>query len=169
MLKFIKGLAMKIIILTIALISSIFASPPAEFDRQRYEVGEKIFEKKCNSCHEKYMNIQLLMKNFLYEDNKLLNLKAPTGNELSFRLKNQIGSKDDIEFQIEEDIDFVTDYLYEPDLSKTICLKGVIRHFKTMPSMKGKISEEEIADVTFFLYFLEGFNNVNEFYYKDEF
>ena len=89
--------------------------------------------------------------------------------KLSFRLKSQIGSKDDIEFQIEEDIDFVTDYLYEPDRSKTICLEGVIRHFKTMPSMKGKISEEEIANVTFFLYFLEGFNGVNEFYNKDEF
>lgn len=160
---------MKTMILLIAFITTIFASPPSEFDEKRYKVGEKIFDSKCNSCHEKYMDIQLLMKNFLYEENKLLNLKAPTGNELSFRLKSQIGSKDDIEFQIEEDIDFVTDYLYEPDRSKTICLEGVIRHFKTMPSMKGKINEEEIANVTFFLYFLEGFNGVNEFYNKDEF
>ena len=137
---------------------------PEEFDRDRYVKGEKIFDSKCNSCHEKSMPIKILMDNFIYEDNKLLNLKAPTGNEISYRLKSQIGSRDDIEFQIEETSDFVIDYLYNPDKAKTICLPGVIRHFDTMPSMKGKISEEEISDVTFFLYFLEGFDGVNEYY-----
>lgn len=158
---------MKKILFLMAAISSLFALPE-EFDKVRYEIGEKIFENKCSECHVKSMDIQLLMKNFIIEDNKLLNLKAPTGNEISFRLKQQIGSKDDIEFQIEEDIDFVKDYLFNPDKAKTICLEGVIRHFDTMPSMEGKISEEEIEDVTFFLYFLEGFNGVNEFYFKEE-
>ena len=85
-----------------------------------------------------------------------------------FWIKQQIGSKEDVEFQIEEDIDFVKDYLFNPDKAKTICLEGVIRHFDTMPSMEGKITEEEIEDVTFFLYFLEGFNGVNEFYHKED-
>lgn len=158
---------MKKIFFLIAAITSLFALPE-EFDKDRYETGEKIFEKKCSECHVKFMDIQLLMKNFILEDNKLLNLKAPTGNEISFRLKQQIGSKEDVEFQIEEDIDFVKDYLFNPDKAKTICLEGVIKHFDTMPSMKGKISEEEIEDVTFFLYFLEGFNGVNEFYHKED-
>ena len=52
-------------------------------------------------------------------------------------------------------------------LSKTICLEGVIRHFKVMPSMKGKITEKEIEEVNHFLYFLEGFNGVNKFYHDD--
>lgn len=30
--------------------------------------------------------------------------------------------------------------------------------------MKGKITEEEIEEVTHFLYFLEGFNSINEFF-----
>lgn len=158
---------MKKILFLIAAITSLFALPE-EFDRDRYEVGEKIFENKCSECHVKSMDIQLLMKNFILEDNKLLNLKAPTGNEISFRLKQQIGSKEDVEFQIEEDIDFVKDYLFNPDKAKTICLEGVIKHFDTMPSMEGKITEEEIEDVTFFLYFLEGFNGVNEFYHKED-
>lgn len=158
---------MKKILLLIATISSLFALPE-EFDRDRYEIGEKVFENKCSECHVKSMDIQLLMKNFILEDNKLLNLKAPTGNEISFRLKQQIGSKEDVEFQILEDIDFVKDYLFNPDKAKTICLEGVIKHFDTMPSMEGKITEEEIEDVTFFLYFLEGFNGVNEFYHKED-
>ena len=31
--------------------------------------------------------------------------------------------------------------------------------------MKGKIKEEEIEEVTHFLYFLEGFIGINEFFY----
>lgn len=158
---------MRVLLILVFLAGFLFALP-LEFDREVYNKGEKIFDNKCSSCHEKSMDIQLLMKNFIEEDNKLLNLKAPTGNEISFRIKSQIGSKDDIEFQLLEAMDFVKDYLYNPDKAKTICLEGVIRHFDTMPSMKGKISEEEIDDVTFFLYFLEGFNGVNKYYHDEE-
>ncbi len=141
---------------------------PEEFDRDKYNMGEKIFENKCMSCHEKSMPIPLLMKNFIEENNKTLNLKAPTGNEISFRLKQQIGSREDIEFHLHQTNDFLKDYVYNPDLSKTICLEGVIKHFKVMPSQKGKITEEEIEKVNHFLYFLEGFNGVNKYYHKEE-
>lgn len=136
---------------------------------QRNLIGsyKKIFENKCMECHQKSMPIPLLMKNFIEENNKTLKLKAPTGNEISFRLKQQIGSREDIEFHLHQTNDFLKDYLYNPDLSKTICLHGVIRHFKVMPSMKGKITENEIEDVNYFLYFLEGFNGVNEFYFDE--
>lgn len=113
---------MKSILVILILVNSLFSSPPEIFERDIYKKGEEVFNNKCNSCHVKSMNIQLLMKNFIEEDNKLLNLKAPTGNEISFRLKSQVGSKDDIEFQIEETADFV-----------------------------------------------EGFNGINKFYFKDEF
>ena len=113
------------------------------------------------------MPIPLLMKNFIEENNKTLNLKAPTGNEISFRLKQQIGSREDMEFHLHQTNDFLKDYLYNPDLSKTICLEGVIRHFKVMPSIKGKITEKEIEEVNHFLYFLEGFNGVNKFYFDE--
>lgn len=160
---------MKTIMTMLVLLGSIFASElPEEFDRLLYEKGEKVFDNKCMECHEKSMPIPLLMRNFIEEDNKLLNLKAPTGNEISFRLKQQIGSRDDMEFHLHQTEEFLKDYLYNPDLSKTICLEGVIRHFEVMPSMKGKISEEEISEVNHFLYFLEGFNGVNEFFYKED-
>ena len=159
---------MKKVLLNLAFVSSVFANElPEEFDRELYNQGEKIFENKCMECHEKSMPIPLLMKNFIEENNKTLKLKAPTGNEISFRLKQQIGNKEDLEFHLPQTNDFLKDYLYNPDLSKTICLQGVIRHFKVMPSMKGKITEREIEDVNYFLYFLEGFNGVNEFYFDE--
>ncbi|CAM3927667.1 hypothetical protein [Arcobacter cloacae] len=159
---------MKTIIAMFVFLGTVFASElPEEFNRLLYEKGEKVFDNKCMECHEKSMPIPLLMRNFIEENNKLLNLKAPTGNEISFRLKQQIGSRDDMEFHLHQTEEFLKDYLYNPDLSKTICLEGVIRHFEVMPSMKGKISEEEISEVNHFLYFLEGFNGVNKFYHDE--
>ena len=159
---------MKKVLLNLAFVGSVFANElPEEFDRELYNQGEKIFENKCMECHQKSMPIPLLMKNFIEENNKTLKLKAPTGNEISFRLKQQIGNKEDIEFHLHQTNEFLKDYLYNPDLSKTICLQGVIRHFKVMPSMKGKITEREIEGVNYFLYFLEGFNGVNEFYFDE--
>lgn len=159
---------MKKVLLNLAFVGCVFANElPEEFDRELYNQGEKVFENKCMECHEKSMPIPLLMKNFIEENNKTLKLKAPTGNEISFRLKQQIGNKEDLEFHLHQTNDFLKDYLYNPDLSKTICLHGVIRHFKVMPSMKGKITENEIEEVNYFLYFLEGFNGVNEFYFDE--
>ena len=159
---------MKKVLLNLAFVGSVFANElPEEFDRELYNQGEKIFENKCMECHQKSMPIPLLMKNFIEENNKTLKLKAPTGNEISFRLKQQIGNKEDLEFHLHQTNEFLKDYLYNPDLSKTICLQGVIRHFKVMPSMKGKITEREIEGVNYFLYFLEGFNGVNEFYFDE--
>lgn len=159
---------MKGIFFIIILITCVFASDlPEEFDREIYNNGEKVFDNKCNQCHEKSMPIPLLMKNFIEENNETLKLKAPTGNEISFRLKQQIGSKDEIDFHIIQTSDFVKDYLINPDLAKTICLEGVIRHFKVMPSMKGQITDKELDDVAHFLYFLEGFNGVNEFFHDE--
>ena len=159
---------MKKVLFGLTLVASLFANNlPQEFNKEKYDLGEKIFETKCMECHEKSMPIPLLMKNFIEENNKTLKLKAPTGNEISFRLKQQIGSRDDMEFHLHQTNDFLKDYLYNPDLSKTICLEGVIKHFKVMPSMKGKITEEEIEKVNHFLYFLEGFNGINKFYHDD--
>ena len=153
---------MKVILSIFLLLSSLFALPE-EFDQEQYDRGEKVFNKKCNSCHEVFLDIKLLMKNFIYEDNKLLNLKAPTGNEISYRLKHQLGDITDIDSQLFETTEFVRDYIKYPDKEKSICLPGILQHFDTMPSMKGKISDAEIDDVTFFLYFLEGFEGVNNY------
>ena len=66
-----------------------------------YKDGEVIFKNKCSSCHGNFIAINTLKENFFEKNNKLLNLKAPTGNEISFRLKQQVGHKEDMEFHIE--------------------------------------------------------------------
>lgn len=74
-------------------------------------------------------------------------------NQLSFRLKQQIGDpKGDEEIHRMEVEAFISDYLLNPDKEKTVCMKEVIKHFDTMPSMKGKITEDAIAAVSEFIY-----------------
>lgn len=115
--------------------------------------GKTIYKKKCASCHEGYIPMGDLKENFVEYNNTKLHLKAPTLNQLSFRLKQKIGDpsgdKDMHQMEIEA---FVKEYLYQPDKQKSICMEEVLEAFDTMPSMKGKISEEEIEEVVAYIY-----------------
>ena len=115
--------------------------------------GEEVYKAKCAACHQSYIPMEKLTENFLEKENKLLKLKAPTLNQLSFRLKQQIGDpKGDEEIHRMEVGAFVADYLVHPDKEKSVCLPGVIKYFDTMPSLKGKISEDEIEAVSNYIY-----------------
>jgi len=115
--------------------------------------GEKVYQKKCASCHEAYIPMPKLMENFVEQKNKLLNLKAPTVNQLSYRLKQQIGDpKGDEEIHRMEVSAFIGDYLNDPDKQKSVCLRDVIQYFDTMPSMKGQLTEEEMESVSEYIY-----------------
>lgn len=159
---------MKTIITILMFLGTVFASDlPEEFNRELYNKGEKIFENKCTSCHEIYISMGSVVRNFFHENNDTLKLKAPTANQISFRLKQQIGDKNEMDFHLYETQSFLKDFLYTPNRAKTICLEGVIKYFETMPSMKDVVSEEEIENINHFLYFLEGFNGINEYYYDE--
>lgn len=115
--------------------------------------GEKVYQKKCASCHEAYIPMTKLMENFVEKENRLLKLKAPTLNQLSYRLKQQIGDpKGDEEIHRMEVSAFIADYLKNPDKQKSVCLRDVIQYFDTMPSMKGELSEEEMESVSEYIY-----------------
>ncbi len=115
--------------------------------------GEEVYKTKCASCHTDFVSVEKLMENFMEKNNTLLNLKAPTLNQLSFRLKQQIGDpKDDEDIHRMEVGAFISDYLQNPDKQKSVCMPEVIKHFKTMPSMKGQLSEDEVEAVSEFLY-----------------
>ena len=115
--------------------------------------GEEVYQKKCASCHEAFIPVETLMENFMEKNNTLLHLKAPSLNQLSFRLKQQIGDpKGDEDMHRMEVGAFIEDYLMYPDKQKSICLPEVIQYFETMPSMKGQLSKEEIEAVSEFLY-----------------
>ena len=115
--------------------------------------GKEVYETKCASCHKLYIPASALIENFMEQNNSILKLDAPTINQIVFRLKSRIGDpKGDEDIHRMEVDSFVADYLMNPDKSKSVCLPKVLKHFKTMPSMKGKISVEEIDAVSTFLY-----------------
>ena len=115
--------------------------------------GETVYKEKCASCHKGYIPMGQLKENFVEYNNTKLHLKAPTLNQLSFRLKQKIGDPNgDKEMQLMEISEFVRDYLEKPDKAKSICMKEVLDTFETMPSMKGKISEEEVEEVVAYIY-----------------
>ena len=115
--------------------------------------GEEVYKTKCASCHESFIPVEKLMENFMEKNNTLLNLKAPTLNQLSFRLKQQIGDpKGDEDIHRMEVGAFISDYLNKPDKQKSICLADVIKHFETMPSMKDQLNDNEMEAVSEFFY-----------------
>ena len=115
--------------------------------------GEEVYKKKCASCHETFVPVEILMKNFKEMNNTMLHLKAPTLNQLSFRLKQMIGDpRGDEDMHRMEVSAFVADYLIYPDKQKSVCIRAVIESFDAMPSMKGKLTIEEIEAVSNYLY-----------------
>ena len=117
--------------------------------------GKILFEKKCASCHIPYIPMLKLKENFEH-NNTILHLKAPTLNQLSYRLKKRIGDpKGDEEIHRMEVGAFVSDYVLHPDRDKSVCLDEVLQSFKTMPSLKGKVSEEELEEIATYLYDFE--------------
>ena len=115
--------------------------------------GKEVYEKKCASCHKEYISMNMLKTNYLDHNNTLLKLTAPTINQLSYRLKQRIGDpKGDNDIHRMEVSAFISDYVFNPDRDKSVCLADVMQHFKTMPSLKGKISEDELEEVNTFIY-----------------
>ncbi|WP_456451560.1 thioredoxin family protein [Hydrogenimonas sp.] len=115
--------------------------------------GRSVYEKKCAGCHKLYVPAEELMANFLEHNNTLLHLEAPTVNQLAYRLKQQIGDpKGDKDVQLMEVAAFVHEYVLAPDRQKSVCMPEVMVHFETMPSLKGKITDEELEAVAEWIY-----------------
>jgi cytochrome c peroxidase len=108
--------------------------------------GYKVYKNKCSSCHIEMMSKEEALKN-------LKKLKAPPMIEVSNRLKENIKTTDD-----EDDVNrylfilFVKDYIVNPQLDNSMCRSGALEVFGTMPSLKGKISEEEKQAVAEWVY-----------------
>lgn len=115
--------------------------------------GKEVYEKKCASCHPGYISMSKLKENFQDYNNTLLKLTAPTLNQLSYRLKKSIGDpKGDNEIHRMEVAAFISEYVLHPDRQKSLCLDEVMQSFQTMPSLEGKISEEELEAVSTYIY-----------------
>ena len=109
--------------------------------------GEKVFEKACASCHIKMITKSELMK-------VMKTVKAPPMIEVSSQLKNNIKIVEDIDDEIHRAvvISFIKDYILYPDLDKSMCTGAALDRFGLMPSLKGKLSEEELNAVAVWVY-----------------
>ena len=115
--------------------------------------GKALFERHCMSCHQSFIAMSKLKKNFLDYNNTLLKLKAPTLNQLSYRLKQRIGDRHgDEDMHRMEVTAFMSDYVYYPSKDKSVCLDDVMQHFQTMPSLKNKVSEAALEEIGTYLY-----------------
>ncbi|HQT28528.1 MAG TPA: thioredoxin family protein, partial [Sulfurovum sp.] len=47
------------------------------------------------------------------------------------------------------------EYVLHPDREKSLCLDDVMQHFQTMPSLQGKVTEEELEAVSAYIYDFE--------------
>ncbi|MCW9026574.1 MAG: cytochrome c [Thiovulaceae bacterium] len=124
-----------IILSTIIICSSLLATD-----------GYEVYKDKCSSCHVEMLGKKQTLNN-------LDKLKAPPMIEVSNRLKENIIIKDD-----DEDIHrylvilFIKDYIINPNLDHFMCHTGAMERFGTMPSLKGKISDDERQAVSEWIY-----------------
>jgi cytochrome c553 len=109
--------------------------------------GEKVFEKVCASCHVKMITKEETKKVFK-------TLKAPPMVEVSGQLKKNIKIVDDIDDDIHRAvvIAFIKDYVIYPHMDKAMCEAMALERFDLMPSLKGKLSEEELNAVAAWVY-----------------
>jgi len=115
--------------------------------------GEEVYNKICSKCHQLYISEDKLVQNFMEGNNTLLKLKAPTISQISYSMKQKIGDpKSDADIQRMEVSSFIADYITYPDKRKSVLHPNVGKHFETMPSLKGKISTEDIEAISNFVY-----------------
>jgi len=126
---------MKKVLLLVALATSLFAVD-----------GYKVYKDKCMVCHVENMTSKEALKN-------LDKLSAPPMIEVSVRLKEMIKLKeDDEDVKRELVMTFIRDYIINPNIDKSMCHLGALDRFDVMPSMKGKLTQEEISAVAEWVY-----------------
>lgn len=108
--------------------------------------GRDIYQKHCMRCHVEMMEKKEVIKH-------LSTLKAPPMIEVSNRLKeNVIISDDDDDVKRRVIVAFVKDYIENPSINYSMCHPMAIEKFGIMPSLKGKLSDEERQAVAEWVY-----------------
>ena len=125
----------------------LFAAAAALLGAEENIDGEKVFDKACASCHIKMITAEETKKVFK-------TLKAPPMVEVSGQLKKNIKIVEDIDDEIHRAvvIAFIKDYVFYPHLDKSMCQAMALERFDLMPSLKGKLSEEELNAVSAWVY-----------------
>lgn len=119
-----------------------------------YEAGKAMFQKKCAECHQMIsIPADKIIKNY-ENDNKTYNLKAPVMSMLAWAIMvgpKKVGSPDLPEMRPMEIEAFLIDYLNNPSIENTICDPRIAAFYGAKESMKGKVTDEEIAEIVPYL------------------
>lgn len=108
--------------------------------------GYGIYQKHCMQCHVEMMEKQEVVKH-------IGSLKAPPMVEVSNRLKeNVLIADDDNDVKRQVIVAFIKDYIQNPSVQYSMCHPMAIEKFGIMPSLKGKLSDDERQAVAEWIY-----------------
>lgn len=93
--------------------------------------GEALIKAKCATCHTLSIPKIEMMPSF----------KAPPMDAVMFHMKDVIKGDENLKA-------FIADYVYNPDVSKSVCESNKVQKFGVMPSQKGKVSKKELAVIS---------------------
>lgn len=103
--------------------------------------GAEIYEKDCASCHTKILKKDYVLKH-------MKELKAPPMIEVIQNIKTELAIIDDEDIERKVALAFIRDYIKYPDMMGGFCSPFVYDLLGEMPSLKGKISQDDIDEVT---------------------
>ncbi|MBN2897123.1 MAG: cytochrome c [Campylobacterales bacterium] len=108
--------------------------------------GYALYQKHCASCHIESLSKTETKKRFA-------SLKAPPMIEVANRLKeNIIIADEDEDVKRRVVIAFIKEYVQNPDLLYSMCHPMAIEKFGQMPSLKGKLTPQELEAVAAWVY-----------------
>ena len=90
--------------------------------------GAELTQKNCASCH-------ILTTP---TPDMIPTLKAPAMDAVMFHINLVMNKPEEIKA-------FIMDYVVNPDASKSVCESNKVQGFGVMPSLKGKVSQEDLA------------------------
>ena len=96
--------------------------------------SKKLMVNKCASCH--LLGIP--------NATQLARVKAPPMNAVLFHVKSDL--KDSLQQE-----KFIRDYSLKPQPKKAVCTSNKIEKFGVMPSMKGKVTDDELRKIAHYL------------------
>jgi len=119
--------------------NSAIATEPSKKESQTVSRGEKLFTYNCSSCHTTVIGVN-------ESGGDLTNLyAAPYAKDVVNKLKAETKTKAKF-------IQFVKDYIENPDKRKSLYSKKAIKDFGLMPSLKGAMSDKESTELADYLY-----------------
>jgi len=95
--------------------------------------GKELFMQKCNMCHK------------TSKPTDMSKLIAPPIMGVMRHVKMNYANKQDA-------VNFIVDYVLNPQRSKAVCMAQNIDRFGLMPSQKGAVTKEQVAKIASYIY-----------------